>query len=113
MDTHATTGNGHERLTETDEVHGGMNMAVIGTISVMSAILVLSSVLLIQGWFYRVQSSERARKDSGQANQKLVDLQQSQAAHLKEYRWVDQAAGKATIPIDVAMKRVVEKNGAE
>jgi len=88
--------------------HGGdPRSSLIIAASVGGAILLLAVVLATQVLFYNVQSVKDAEGQHAPRPSELVDLQISQRARLETYRWIDQPAGVAAIPIDRAIELYV------
>jgi len=91
------------RTEEGADPHGAWT-AVLGLI--MSAVI-LVSVVALQSLFYKVERDEIQRKVGDARNDELTRSQAEQLTNLSSYRWVDEAAGQAAIPIEQAMELVV------
>ncbi len=98
--------------TGTNSVNTGTNDANTGTITfigLISAILLIELVVGIQVLFYNTQEEEIVRKDVSQPSWELNALLLKQQGALHSYSWVDRERQTVAIPIDVAMKRLVEQ----
>lgn len=71
---------------------------------IVGAILVFVMIVGLQALFYRTQNEELKRKVVAQAPEELSRLVAEQRERLGGYRWVDEKAGVAAIPIDRAME---------
>lgn len=71
---------------------------------IVGAILVFVIIVALQALFYRTQNDEYKRKVIAQAPEELSRLVAEQRERLGGYRWVDEKAGVAAIPIDRAME---------
>ena len=91
------------RTEEGADPHGAWT-AVIGLI--MSA-AILASVIALQSVFYKVERDEIQSKLGDARNDELARSNAEQLTNLTSYRWIDQSAGQAAIPIDKAMALVV------
>lgn len=81
--------------------------AVVG---ILGAILLFVIIVGLQAIFYRMQERELERKVYDQPNQELQQLDADQLETLNSYGWVDEQGKVAHIPIDRAMKLVVEES---
>ncbi len=91
------------RTEEGADPHGAWT-AVIGLIM---AAVILVSVIGLQSLFYKVERDEIQEKLGDARSDELVRSNAEQLANLTSYRWVDQSAGQAAIPIDKAMALVI------
>jgi hypothetical protein len=76
---------------------------------IVGAILVFVLIVALQALFYRMQNEEFKKKVVAQAPEDLSRLVAEQQEQLGAYRWVDQKAGVAAIPIDRAMDLTVRE----
>jgi hypothetical protein len=79
-------------------------------IGVLSAVLLFALVVLLQAVFYWAERAENRRKVVAVAPEELAALRAAQQEQLHSYRWVDERAGVVAIPIERAMKLVVEEH---
>lgn len=87
------------------------NAQVILTIGAVSGILVIVLVIGLQAWFLSEEHSEIEAKYGSTVNVQLVELREKQQAKIREYRWVDKEKGIAAIPVEQAMKVLIENQG--
>ena len=90
---------------------GDPNTQATVLIGIISAIMLFVVVVLLQALFYRVERGEVRRKVEAVIPEELARLRALQLDQLNSYRWVDQAAGIAAIPIDQAIRLVVQEQG--
>ncbi len=76
---------------------------------IVGAILVFVIIVALQALFYRTQNEEYKRKMIAQAPEELSRLVAEQRERLGGYRWVDEKAGIAAIPIDRAMELTIRE----
>jgi hypothetical protein len=102
-------------MAESDDKTFGsdMNLPLILTIGVVGAILVFVLIIGIEAWFYAQQQEERQAKSLMVRHPMLLDNRIQQLRNLEGYRWVDQANGVVTIPLDRAMALTIERYAAE
>lgn len=86
-----------------EEPRDKMNIPVIITVSLVTAVLVLLSVVGVQAFFRFEQEKEARVKIIEAPNDDLDQLNNQQLAEIQQYRWVDREKGLAAIPIDRAM----------
>lgn len=80
---------------------------------IVGAILVFVMIVALQALFYRTQNEEFKRKVIAQAPEELSRITAEQREKLGSYRWVDEKAGVAAIPIERAMDLTIrDLNGA-
>jgi hypothetical protein len=92
---------------------GDPNTQTTVLVGIISAIMLFVVVVLLQALFYRVERSEALRKVEAVVPEELARLRVQQLDQLNSYRWVDQTAGVAAIPIDQAIRLVVQEQGRE
>jgi hypothetical protein len=90
---------------------GDPNPQTTALIGIIAAISLFVVVVLLQALFYRVERGEARRKVEAVVPEQLTRLRAAQLDQLNSYRWVDQAAGVAAIPIDQAIRLVVQEQG--
>ena len=82
-------------------------------VAVVSVVLVIVSVVLLEGLYFHMSNAEFERKIVAPPNEELVQMRVEQGELLEGYAWVDQEAAVVRIPIERAMKLVVEEAGGE
>jgi len=85
------------------------NVAASAVVGVISAIALFVIIVLLQTWFYRAEEGERFRKVYSQPHQELQKTDNEQLERLGSYGWVSEGDGVAHIPIDNAMRLVVDE----
>lgn len=80
-------------------------------VGIVFAIVLFVVVVLLQAFFYRAEQEENVRKVVAVAPQELSQLRAQQQELLHSYKVVDQQKGVVAIPIDLAMKLVVQEAG--
>jgi hypothetical protein len=90
---------------------GDPNPQTTVLVGIITAIMLFVVVVLLQALFYRVERGEVRRKVEAVVPEELARLRAAQLEQLNAYRWVDQAAGVAAIPIDRAIRLVVQEQG--
>jgi hypothetical protein len=91
--------------------HDDPKAGTILIVAAVGAILIFVAVVSLEAWFYRTEESERVVKVYSQVPEDLAGLRATQREQLSGYRWVDQARGTVSIPIDRAMELVVRDQG--
>ncbi len=76
----------------------------------IGAVVLVVIILVLQGLFFKARQSQLAKKAAARPAQELTTLRAEQLQKLHEYRWVDQPAGVAAIPIERAMELVVRES---
>jgi hypothetical protein len=90
-----------------------INVSSIVVIGLVSVILLVVIVVGTQAYFYNAQDQEVFRKDVSQPSWQLNNLLLQQQAELGGYKMVDRDKGVVAIPIDVAMKRFVQRQATQ
>ena len=83
------------------------NAPISGTVAVISAVVVLVTVLLLESLYYKMQNREFEAKVVAPKNQALEALKNDQTDLRDSYGWVDQEKGIARIPVEQAMQEIV------
>lgn len=91
----------------------GINVSVLIVVSVLFAVLTFVLVLLLQTWFYQEQEREQYVKTVAPTPAELISVTAEQEGLLHSYRWVDQEQDVVGIPIERAMKLMVQEAAAE
>ena len=86
------------------------NVPLLLTIGAVSGFLVIVLAMGIQAWFLREMQREVAQKWDNTPLQPITDIRRAQEINLSTYRWVDRDKKVVAIPIDEAMKIVVQQN---
>ena len=87
-----------------------VNTPFIIFVGVLSILLLFVIVIGVQAWFRDQELGEEARYVNRPVKG-LVEVRSEQLAKINDYRWVDRKNGIAAIPIEQAMKVVVQKEG--
>jgi len=86
-----------------------LDTGMIVTIGVLLVVLTFALVLLVQGWFFAVQSEEYVRKVIEPRSEGLISARAEQLEALHSYRILDKEQGTVAIPIERAMELVVRE----
>ena len=86
------------------------NVPLLLTIGAVSGIMVIVLSMGIQAWFLREVQREVAAKWDNVPLQPITDIRRNQEIAISQYRWVDKDKKRVAIPIDEAMKLVVQQN---
>lgn len=84
------------------------NVAASAVVGVIGAIGLFVVIVLLQTWFYRAEEDERYRKVYSQPYQELQKVDNEQLERLGSFGWISEGDGVVHIPIEQAMKLVVE-----
>jgi hypothetical protein len=85
--------------------------ALIITIGAVSGFLVIVLAIGLQAWFLSEEQAETQRKNASAVNYQLAELRNEQQQKITTYRWIDREKQVAAIPIDDAMKLLVQNGG--
>jgi FlaG/FlaF family flagellin (archaellin) len=80
-------------------------------VGIVGAILVFAIIVGLQALFYNLETDTVAQIQQAAGPGELDRERTAQVERLHGYRWIDQKAGVVGIPIDEAMKLVVESGG--
>ena len=85
-----------------------------GTIitAIVGAVLIFALIVALQAMFYIVEENERYNKVYTQAPEDLTRLRAEQQERINSYRWIDQANGIASIPVERAMELMLAETYA-
>ena len=86
------------------------NVPLLLTIGAVSGFLVIVLAIGIQAWFLREVQREVAQKWDNAPLQPITDIKRQQETNISTYRWVDKDKRRVAIPIDEAMRIVVQQN---
>jgi hypothetical protein len=89
---------------DTDDPRSSLTLIV----GVIGAVIVFLICVLLQALFVATSRAEQQRKIWDTQPAELRSINAEQLERLNDYRWVDQQAGVAAIPIERAMELVVE-----
>ena len=78
------------------------NGAWTAVIGIIGAVLTLAIIVGLQALYNQVYQDELQRKVYGAVSDQLMQTRADQLATMNSYKWVDQEAGVAGIPIVVA-----------
>ena len=87
------------------------NSPLILVIGAVSGFLVLVIVIGLQAWFMSEEQAELSQVYSGAVNYQLHDLRAEQQARMNTYRWIDRDKQIVAVPVDEAMKMLIESKG--
>jgi hypothetical protein len=87
------------------------NAPLIITIGAVSGFLVIVLAIGLQAWFLNEEHQEIQQKWDGSVNVRLVDLRKQQEATINSYRWIDREKQIAAMPVDEAMKLLIQNKG--
>ncbi len=105
----------HRRTQATD--HAGKpggdepNTPLTAVVGLVFAIVLFVVVVLLQAFFYHQEQDENMRKVVAVAPQELSQLQAQQQEVLHSYKILDPQKGVVAIPVDLAMKLIVQNDG--
>ena len=88
-----------------------VNSPLIFTIGAVSALLAIVVVVGLQSWFMYEEQAEKDQNYAGAVNHQLVDLRKEQQSNITGYRWIDRDKKVAAVPIDEAMKLLIQNKG--
>ena len=86
------------------------NVPLLLTIGAVSGFLVIVMAIGIQAWFLREVQREVAQKWDTTPLQPITDIRRQQETNISGYRWVDKDKKRVAIPIDEAMRMIVEQH---
>lgn len=88
-----------------------VNVPLVLTIGVVAGLILIVLVIGVQGWYQSAENDQMAEKADHYPNTDLIDLKAAQIDRISQYRWVDQKNNVVAIPIDQAMKIMVQTQG--
>jgi hypothetical protein len=88
-----------------------VNVPLVLTIGVVAGLVLIVLVIGVQGWYQSAENDEMALKAEEFPNTELIDLKAGQASRISHYRWVDQKNNVVAIPIEAAMKIMIDTQG--
>jgi len=83
---------------------------LILTIGAVSGFMVIVAVIGLQAW-YMSEERRELEQYSNTANPQLVELRKAEQANLTSYRWINKDKQIAAVPIDDAMKLLIQNKG--
>lgn len=95
-------------MRQTGEPNSQLTVVVVAVF----AFALVACVFLLQAYFYHSEDRETALKVVAVAPEELAQTRAQQQEQLNSYRWIDQKAQVAGIPIDHAMDFVVREGVA-
>jgi hypothetical protein len=101
-----------DEKTGAGEGIGDPNTPATVVVGVVFAILLVVCVVLLQAYFFGAERAEYRRKVVAVAPEELAQVRAEQLGMLNGYRWIDEKAGVAGIPIERAMELVVAERAA-
>ena len=94
------------------ERYDNINTPKIVVIGFISAIVTFAAIVGAQALSFAAYSAETKEKDILAADAIVNDALTQQQARLSSYNWVDPEKGVVSIPIDEAMKLVLEEESS-
>jgi hypothetical protein len=96
-----------------------VNVPLIVTIGIVSTVVVIVLIIGTEAWydseaeaqFAQANAEYRDFQSPDLNHQTLLQLKQGQVANLNSYRWVDKNKGIVTMPIEDAIKLMVQTGG--
>jgi hypothetical protein len=85
------------------------NVPLLMTIGAVSGVMVIVMAIGIQAWFLREMQKEVSVKWDATPVQPLTDKRAAEVANISSYRWIDKDKQRVAIPIDDAIKLVVQQ----
>lgn len=83
-----------------------LNTPAIAVIGVVGTVVTLVSVLCVQVLFHQTEGAQSAQRNAAAGTPEMRVMLAEQRASLEGYAWIDEAAGRVTIPVDQAMQLV-------
>ena len=93
------------------EYHEDTNSPLILVIGAVSGFLVIVIVIGLQAWFLSEEQTELSQVYSEAENYQLQELREEQERNLSTYRWIDREKQIVAVPVDEAMKMLIENKG--
>lgn len=85
-----------------------LNTPMIAIVGFLGAIATFAIIVVLQVLYYQLEAVEQYKKEVSQAPAELSNVLADQEAKLAGYRWVDQQKRLVAVPIDRAMRLVVD-----
>jgi hypothetical protein len=85
-----------------------LNTPLIAIVGFLGAIATFAIIVVLQVLYYQLEAAEQLRKEISPAPAELASAIADQEAKLADYRWIDQQKQLVGIPIDRAMRLVVD-----
>ena len=86
-----------------------LNTPAIAVIGVVGTIVTLVTVLCLQVLYYRAEDSQSAARNAATGTPEMKVMLSEQRASLERYEWIDEDAGKLSIPVEDAMELVARE----
>lgn len=90
-----------------------VNTPMLIAIGLLSVLFVISLVIALMAMYYQAERHELKRKAQYTEYVELREIIFQQKIQLSRYEWIDRDAGILSVPIEVAMARVVEEQSLE
>ena len=84
------------------------NNGLIVAVGLAGTCIVVALVILVQAWFYKMESESYARNNAG-VPLELSDYRAEEAAKLGGYAWKDRENNLVKIPLDKAKASVLKE----
>jgi hypothetical protein len=88
-----------------------VNVPLIVTIGFVSGIVVVVLILGTEAWYRAEADNELAAKALQYPNTQLVEMRTQQKNNISGYRWTSPDRNAITIPVEDAMKIMVDTQG--
>jgi hypothetical protein len=85
------------------------NAPLTAVVGIVGAVLLFVVIVLLQAVFNREDRAEQRRKAEATPADQLTLVRSEQQEILNSYRWIDEKSGVVAIPIDRAMRLLVER----
>lgn len=85
------------------------NAPVTAVIGLIGTVLLIISVIWLQGLYSKTGNAEMTRKQIMGMYDEVLSLKAEQRAELNDYAWVNRDAGVVEIPIDRAIEVVASR----
>jgi len=86
------------------------NVPLLLTIGGVAGFLIIVLAIGIQAWFLREVQREVVQKWDNTPLQPITDIKRAQEMKISTFRWVDKDKHRVAIPIDDAMRIIVQQN---
>ena len=87
-----------------------LNTPMIAVVGAILVIFIFALIVAVQALFFKVQEDQNKDKYITRAPMEQNALIAGQQELLNSYRWIDKSHGVAGIPIDRAMRLVVDES---
>jgi hypothetical protein len=85
------------------------NAPLTAVIGIVGAVLLFVVIVLLQAFFYHEDRAEQRRKAEAAPADQLALVRAEQQEVLSGYRWIDRRSGVVGIPVERAMRLLLER----